>query len=653
MSLAEYRRSTHRVRPTKQASAIWGLNDPAKYHQLHKPLNQVNARSPLGELFANGSAGKPNEPIVERKAREVITGVYSFMPEMRRFLEGCVRDWNRVAVPQFDANREFTLNGVHATFDKLLCPAGYLQSPMSAKVVDNTLFRESIGLRDRYSAQEMKIARAVWREVFARAMPSSVNVPKRSAAGMPRFSFDAQWKMDAAAWKTQTPTYSRFLTMVEKKDAYGLRNEMEIVFGLNVQKRIQLDAKEKVREANDIEYALSGGAKGKRLPIDKTVIMADGTEWVGWSALRVRNIDAGPWMVNCDLQMIATSHMRAMFARWPNVFHINTDADICRVINGKWIYCGDVSEYDQSMPKDALEAMYLEMLEVYPQGIVDSVRRLYEAPYFTRPLSLEGGKGMWIHTPMDWNFRMNSGNRSGHAFTSLVAKVNKVIETLFVLSHIYPVTPENLDRWLLGMMPMGFVNNGDDEIVWALQARDMARFKELRADLNVGQYAVKPEEGMGFSGRLILLVDPSTRTYKTVPRLHTPFEKMYVPERSIGGTFREYWPIGWQERIDQLHETDLGRELWQIHNFHFAKHLQKLGDGTGWAERLRAARAHLDIEMSGFSAIDREVLADRDKLFYKFTDDDVSADVVARLTSRIPKEYVGGFLRRWYSGTLM
>lgn len=646
MSMSDFRASTAVKTPKRVTRAIWGLYSPAEYHKRHRALNRVDHSSSLGELFSNGRA-QHSVPIVDRKPREILTGMWSFDSEVLTFLRDSVAEWNKKLPVDLDRDG-FTRTGIHASFDKLRCPAGYLQTPMSAKVVDNALLRESMGLTAGYSPNQRRIARMVWRAVWSRAAPSAVNVPKASAGGMRRFTHDVQWKLDYALWKTRPETYDKYLHLVEGADVYGLANEYEIVFGMYVQKRLQLDEPSKVRLANDWEYAVSGGRHGSRNPTDKRVVI-DGKEWSDFSALRVRVIDAGPWAINCDLQIVATAHMRAMFHDYPKTFHVNTADQMTELLNGKHIFCSDVSEYDQSMSKDAIAVAFETMRERYPEGIVRAAERLYAAPYYAKPLNLGGKEGKWIFDPMDWTKGMNSGNRSGHAMTSLVAKVNKVIETLFLLDLMYGVSERNLSSWLRGEMMMGLVNNGDDEVVWAQAKKDIDRFKQLRSDLSLGHYDVKPEVGMGFSGNLLVRENPDELVYKPMSRLQTPIEKCYVPERSIGGVLRPYWPIGWLDRIDALHKSDAGRELWSIHNFYYDKHLKgKYGSHSAIIERgLRG----LPIQTHELSEIDREVLVDPDKLHYKYTDDQISKDVRALITSNIPAAYCDGFLRRYYSGT--
>jgi len=346
--------------------------------------------------------------------------------------------------------------------------------------------------------------------------------------------------------------------------------------------------------------------------------------------------------------------MKSLFTRWPKVFHVNTKDDIEKVVEGKFVECSDVTEYDQSMSKDAISIVFQTMREYYPEGIVRSAERLFQSPYYAKPLALGERVGRWIADPMDWTFEMNSGNRSGHAMTSLIAKVNKVAETLGVIDHMYSVTESNLESFLLGRMPIGLVNNGDDEIIWTVTAGDMQKYKQLRKTKGIGHYVVTSEVGQGYSGMLLVRPNANEQHYVPSPRLQTPLEKCYVPERSIGGVLRPFWPIGWLDRIDALHESDLGRHIWEVHNQHYKKWLEPeygtltslLSEGIRNMPKIGNGAIPTDVA-------DREVLADPDKLHYKWSEDDVSDKVLAVITSRIPKDYVHSWLRRYYTGRFL
>lgn len=251
--------------------------------------------------------------------------------------------------------------------------------------------------------------------------------------------------------------------------------------------------------------------------------------------------------------------------------------------------------------------------------------------------------------PFSWTDEVFAGNRSGHAWTSLMAKVNKVIDTLFVIDRIYPVLGR-CEEFMQGRMPMGFVNNGDDEIIWARVFNDLERFKKLRADGAVGHYVVKGEVGQGFSGLLLVRPTPGT-VYFPTPRVHTPFEKMYVPERSIGGFHREYWPIGFSARMEALTSTDIGREAWAIHNSAYRKHLEPAFGG--FQDMLFKATEAMRFDTQALTELDRLVLDAPDKLHHSVDPEAVSDDVLKRTSSKIPVDVVELFIKRYFKGVTL
>lgn len=638
------------------ASAVqhaWGLTPPDKYESTYRKLDTITPENWKSTVFGDG-VRHHTKPLIDWKPRLILPGHDSFSPENRLFLSEAVAAWNKDVKVDVDDDG-FTRTGVPTDASKLLCPAGAMQSPMSAKLVDNTLFRRTLKLSDGYTARQQWIADTVWDDVWSTALPSAVNVPEKSDGGMPRFTSDRQWKLDYTLWKTQPDRYGKFLSAVERGDAYGLANDLGVVFGMNGQRRLQLDEIGKDRWYNSWRHAMTGGREGTREKTFKEVYIKENgvlVKWEGFSAMRVRNIDAGPWAVNGDLQIVATAHMRAMFKRYPTTFHVNTPSDISAVVEGKYVYCSDVSEYDQSMSKDAIATPFNRMRNWYPEGLVRSAERLMESPYYTRPLEMEGTKARWAHSPFDWNFKMNSGNRSGHAFTSLIAKVNKVIETLFILDHIYHLKKETIFSVLKGHMPIGLINNGDDEVIWFVSHTDYVKFKTLRSDLSLGHYVVTPETGQGFSGLYLVRPDPTVQSYVPSPRPYTAIEKMYIPERDIGSALRKYWAIGWYERLDNLRASEVGLQVLDIHDFYFRKHLEpKLGRPL--ADILNTAYKQHQLDLGFLSEIDKEVLADPSKLHYKYGEDDVSPRVLNALTVKIPVDYCEKFLRNHYKGTFI
>lgn len=641
-----FRASTAARQNALPTRAYWGHVSPAEYQSVYPPLAKVSAASPIGALFADGSSSH-HKSLVDRKSVEVLTGIYSFDESTLEFQRALSELLDSKLTPELDGEM-FTKNGLHTNFAKLRSPAGYLQTPMSYKAVDNASIRKELKLSAGYSVRQRSIAQEVWKLVWAECIASPVNVPQLSAGGMRRFSKDAQWKMAFAQWILETANFERMLNAVDSGDWLTLANEFETVYGMYTQKRVQLDDPAKIRQANDLRFALSGGKDGSRFPTDKKVVI-NGKEYADFGALRLRVIDAGPWVVNCFLQIVSSGTMHSIFNRWPSVFHVNTAEEIRAVVNGKYVYASDVSEYDQSMSKDAMSVVFETMAEVYDERLVKAARRLSVAPYYARPLELGGREGRWVLDPRSWADEVHGGNRSGHAFTSLIAKVNKVAETLMVLDHMYPVLGR-CEKVLRGEMPFGLVNNGDDEIVWFNTPSDKKRFSALRSDPAMGHYSVTPEVGQGFSG--LLLVRKGETEYAPSPRLQTALEKIWVPERSIGGRMRSHWPIGINVRIESIMSTAMGREVWDMH-MHVYNKILRPRHGA-FMDIVAAGMANIkDIPYYGdLTEAEKAVLMDPEKIHYKYRASEIRPSVLEAIAAKMPVSTSENFLKRYYKGLL-
>lgn len=628
-----FRRSSSVKQEKPVEQAVWGRNDPKKYYETYGRLKPMKGENPLHAAFANGPASH-NRPLITRQSVEIFPGMYSFDKPVLEFQRWLSNELNRQFEVDLD-DEKFSRTGIHAGFDTLRCPAGYFQNPMSYTTVDNTLYRKELGLVDTYTDRQEQIAKEFWHLIFSEAKMAPVNVSKLSTGGMRRFTSSAQWKLDYANFVTQPENLEVILNAVKNKDWATLANDFEMLFATYIQKRGQVDSVGKVRTVFDLEYAVSGGHKGKAFPADKSVVL-NGVEYTDFAGMRARVVHAGPWTANCVLQVPATVTMQSMFERFPKTFHINTAEQIKAVVDGNYLFCSDVTEFDRSMSRRAISLVHDVMKEYWDERLVDMSWRLFTSPYYAKPLSIDGKRGQWVRDPTDWTQEVFAGNRSGHAFTSLIAKGNKVIESLFIIDKIYPVLGR-IKKFLNHEMPIKLVNNGDDEIVVASMKNDLDTFKKYRADLSSGHYVVKPEDGNGFSGMLLLKTDVPL-VYAPTSRIHTSLQKWLTPEHSIGGNHRKYWPIGMLDRVENLTATEVGREAWSITMHGYRKFLQ--GPYGDFREVLTHAVSNMDINIDGHNAIDRDVLVNNDRIHYKYLDHEVSAEVMDKISAKIPVERV-------------
>lgn len=630
----------------------WGKIPSVEYLNTYGKLSTLSKANFHKNVFANGAAAH-STPLISRSSMTLYPGVYSFDPRTLAFQRELVKQLNEAFEPDPDSEG-FTKTGIHTNFDRLKCPAGYFMNPMSYTTVNNKLYREKeLGLRCGMSDRDKAIATEVWHLVWKEATVRPVNVAKLSTSGMRRFTHDVQWKLAFAEWVLEPANFEEVLDAIASDDTITLANKFEMVWAMYIQKRGQVDHPDKVRMVFDLEYALSGGLEGREFAADKKVFIdVNGTlvAYEDFSAVRARVVQAGPWTVNCFLQICATSAMYSLFSRFGSTFHINTAEQIKEVTTGKYVYCSDVTEYDRSMDIADLRLQHDCMREYWDERIVKASWRLYVSAYYSKPLSLGGTHGAWVGDPTDWSQELHSGNRSGHALTSITAKVQKVIDTLIVIDRMYPVVG-HVKRFLEGKGPVQMVNNGDDEVILFNSKADLERFKVLRADRQIGRYVVEPELGQGFSG-LLLTRDPAAPlSYEPKAKIHTTFEKLWVPERSIGGLHRQFWTIGVIDRVTNITSTDIGRRAWEIH-MRVYRDMMSPHHGDFMSVLMRE-HSKVNLDLQALTRIDREVLDDPSKIHYKFADDEVSPEVLETVTSKIPPPVVYDFLKRYYKGLIV
>lgn len=621
-----------------------------QYFAKYKKLPLMSSKTGYRNTFGNG-VSTHNKSLVSRQSLEILPSMYSFdspvLLVQRKFAAECNAKFG------IDLDKDgFSKAGAYTTWDRMKTVAGYMPSHMSYVPLNNASYRTELGLTPGYTAKERRIAENVWKIVFSSYKPSAIKVPHKSQGGVRRNSVDSTWKFDFAMFLFESPRYSLMLSLIDKGDWLTLANEFEMLFLFYMQKRDQVDTPGKPRLVFDLEYALTSGAKGRAFNTDKSVVI-DGQLWDDFSATRARVVHAGPWVINCFLQLIASGHMSAIFERFPTVFHTTTSEQIKSAIDGHYVTCSDVKEYDRSMSKDAIDVPHDVGANFWGPEHMKASRTLYYAPYYSRPLEYGShDHGIFIGDPSEMGEQVICGNRSGHAWTSLVAKINKVIDTLFIFDCMGLDVEGNELTYLESRGAISFLNNGDDEVVYTKSKALMDSFKKFRyAKGKFGHYFVEEEVGQGFSG-LLLLCDHDTLTYTPTRRIHTTFEKMMVPERSIGGNFRKYWFIGFLERINSMDETPLGPQAWEIFLRLYRDNLEvTYGDFLGLIKR--AAELPNDLNQIMLTDKDKEVLEDPDKIHYKYLENEISPEVYQSITTKIMYPLYEHIVKKYYTGHIM
>lgn len=614
----------------------------AKYSKIpaFDPSNQ-------GTVFADGRATH-NKPLIEQRPVEVLPGLFSTDPALMNF-QRRMRDEtneNKELVVELDEFK-LTSNGYHQDMSSFCTVSGWGQTPISAVPRSNRLFIEHMGLLPKYTPTQLAIAQNVWRLVFKSYKPCKLNVPRKSQSGARRRTFDEYWKRDYVLWMLEGDRFERMLKLVAAGDANRLADDFEIAFLMYLQKRGQVDRVDKVRKV----FTLSSVIKELdpvEIPADKSVVI-DGVEWIDFSAMRMRTIHAGPWALNWFLQVMASGHMQAMFENYPRTWHVNTDEQITDNVNGRYVYCSDVENYDRSMKDQAIEVPHIVAREFWDERMVDSSWHLYRSAYYSRPLGIGEKRGAFVGDFTDFtNEQVFCGNRSGHAWTSLMAKVNKVVECLWMFQQIGYAVVGNEHSFLKGDQPVGVVNNGDDEVAWFKDLRDYMAFKKLRETGKENIYRAAAEDGGVYSGKVLMKHPTEPLIYEPVPRLNTGFQKIYVPERGIDSKMRPFWPVGITQRVNERSVHPLGHVIWEIHDRLFHDLLApRIGS---LMSILSQAMKMLPRHEDSYTDIDKEAIEDSGKIFYKFVDGEVSSQAMDLIAVSIPPETLEGLVSQRYKG---
>lgn len=621
---------------------------PDLFTKLYPPVGEYDPDNVMS-VFANGRVNA-NKPVASKEAKQILTGVYSFdqpVIELQRYWTNLVDDNIK---PELDEDN-FTLNGLHQSVASVRTVSGYPQLPVSALPRSNAAERKHLGLSEKMTSRQREIAQAVWREVWGNFKPSAINIPKKSATGPSRNTNDHVYKLNYCLGMLANNNVNNLLRDFGRGDLGLLHTNYEVapIMGTNV--RWQVDNPGKVREAWRLIDCVNETSPEKVKITTKVVL--DGNELTDFAAMRTRLVNAGPWTVNWLLQIFATGTMYAMFERFPLTWH-RDEKTIDSDMEGRYLWMGDVSSYDHSFSEEQLDLSLDTGREFISGEIMDMASSLYYSAYFTRPLG-EGDRPTVVGDPLKFNTSLHdkqivAGNRSGHAFTSLFAKVWKVIETLTVFDKMGYDVITDMSKILKGDMPLGMINNGDDEICWFKTERDYKLFDSLRTNPQPdAMFKVSREVGAVFSGSVYQKV--GHLKYKAVERLTTPFQRILCPERSIGGNFRAFWPIGIIERHNKRDSHPVLAEMWSMFDHSWRKIAEPhYGTFLGIVQR---AHELLPFDINGLSWKDVMVLEDASKMHHRFTPDEISERVLESSFSKLQPQFFMHVIEEHYSGNLV
>lgn len=621
------------------------------------PITKSDSR----RLFGGGSTGH-TRPLVSRNPREMFIGVSSFDPNYMKTLEATFHQIDDILKPAVDPATGFSKNGAYESSEKGLCPSGYVANPMSYTPISNRLIRASLGLCTTAPAIFDQIVSELSSIVFEEADECDINVTPGSSTSFSGFRHDADWKIDYATFTFTPDRFATFLDLT-KTDELKFSNEFETAYAYTCNKRDQQDRVGKQRKAWGIKHARDPeGFPDDWCFMDKKVVMPDGTHWDLWSASRPRLINAGPWNINSIIAPVAAMAQKSMFRRFPNVWHINTPEQLEAAMKGKFVFHGDVGQFDVTHLESSMDRLHDGAREWWASEYVDVAEKLLYAPYFARPLSLDG-KPEWVGQVFSGKREVVCGNRSGHAWTSLYNKILMVAAILYACHLAGYRVLGNVRSWLLGQMPITFVNNGDDSVIMSKNKAALDLVIKYLTDVKYAIYSVTREDGGVYNGMTTILLDADKLIYRCQrnfvnslikktsaeksiynPRTSADLERDLKSRRKI---FRKYWYIGVAELINHASEDPIAEVVVGSFLENWSKHMRGY---LSIPEMLRIARERVPLGMGDLTQAEHEVLEDPRKLHYKWDREDIRPHILNEVTSKVPFEAFAHIIPTYYKG---
>jgi hypothetical protein len=606
------------------------------------------------DLFQDGTANHL-QPLNRRMPVEIMTNAYSWdrdyldlLPELRKGVEACV-------TPGVDRDGFCGPDGFTGDCATLETVAGFPMTPMSFLPADNTQARADLGLPVTWRSERHRLIVSEFFDiVFSNWHPTSLRAPAMSTSGFPGFSHVVSYKV--AVGNNIIENIDDVLNRFANKDAKGLISNYGTVFCYNGGIRAQVDNKGKQRIVFSLDYAR--GVSTVADYADKSVTIPrplGDQDYSNLGATRARFINGAGFAVNVIPQIVSAGTMKALFKLFPETFHHTSIEEVAKDLNTRADCCmTDVSDYDRTIGSFFFDEMYISMAKYWDPEVVNWFKQLVESPYYTRPLDADGKVGTMFGDPFSLTPQVKAGNRSGHAGTSLIAKIVKVGETLTVIDDIARDVLGNVKAYLKWEKPIAMKNNGDDEAL-AGPALAVAKYRSMRTargpkgEISYGYLFIEIEKGQGFSGYYF---GRNKDGVYPMRRALAMLEKIFVPERSIGSVFRKFWPIGLMARMVSVEHMPAHEEVSRVYRETWDN--SEVGRRCGtWMSLVKKGLENLPDLGAGLSQADYEVLDDPDKLHHKYVEEDISPSVLALVAGKILSEDVTDVAKRFFRGNIL
>jgi hypothetical protein len=402
----------------------------------------------------------------------------------------------------------------------------------------------------------------------------------------------------------------------------------------------------KDRWINDAVYAATEGRKGEHWIADKSVYI-HGHKIDGHFAARRRVVYGISGCVNYFLNGIMSGHREHYLKRYAFTWkHTTREAILAKLNTFKYWFGSDVTSYDTTIAQWMFDFLNRERYRYWDERIVELVRLCYNAPYFMPDPVPGGGSGpLWMGNPLQPStYHLKMGLPSGVPMNPDDGKLFRTAAELCMLDDYFgDVLEFGIDRILQGQHPLyGFLNMGDDNLAGTNDKHYYeTQMRRMEAGENISPYfKIEKEKVVTFLGNVVYRNHYDELCLS--PNLVSFLVNKFVPEASTTSMRRKYWPIGFAEAPIFYSAAPAFSAVWSalVETFKEIFHIDFEGYIAAANEEIGSPDSHL-------TSIDRMVLDDPLKMNYRFTEDDVSSEILDLVVTKVPADFSERYLSRF------
>jgi hypothetical protein len=550
----------------------------------------------------------------------------------------------------------FSRTGIVSTFDALRSLSGIKMYQANAPITDADKLVASKGLRTSFkNARHQKIADILFDLMFGTLVETDARMSAVSSSTIPYFTseiLDKQLFVRRAL--ANLPDILKRLTA---DDFTGLLKDYGFAICNILGERHQPDGwiyedgvlKPKPRQVVDPQDALAGNPVQHES--SKTKLIQDIWGHEGVAAMRVRTVYAASgvstYLITCLMSMARAHYLNEYDFTWHHRTSEHTLASLqSRQVT--WAAGVDVTQMDQHVPSFFMDFYARKWAQRVDPNLAQIFHLLNYSPYFAPQLG-PGLSPFWAGNPFEREgFNTYVGLSSGRPDNPDIGKYWMTFVYLLVMDELThdlleldPNPHESLAKVLHGDHPDLILKAlGDDAIICGRSGGRISQdtLTSYLASPKSSEYALLDvESALAFLGS-IGIADNEDRLVDMQPNPVTEVVNWFNAEHGVDSRHRQYWSHGLFARLEHYSRSSMAADVWRRSMEVWRQVLPDVP--TPEAAAFQHRKANPAPLLASLSEIDAQVLLDRSKLYYKFSPEDVSSEVLDLFTARIPGDLI-------------